>query len=422
MSLYLPDQKLGSHSQPGSSSHKFVLKGRQTGSMHRGHTWVFRAETYDTMLAWYEDIKNLTEKKGEERDAFVRRHVRSASQSSARSASTDGALDEDEADQVPYASQQSISNDAARQDPGRRPSPGGRFPSDLQLERNLQAPLPPSSGSSEVGHDLTTASGGLQDHTPYPTQTTNHNATMPHEQYYDQAYPTSPNDAAYQYNNDYAYASTQQYQNDYSNQSQPAQFYNPAPEHGQPAPVMVEPTVMPHEVPMASQPVDQQQPAPARPDQEPGIAPLERHNSTYGDWMAPVAGGAAAGGLAAAAYNQHQQHQEPSTQQPPVDRLTATPVITSAETVPTDMAASGVQGNAVEEIHAPQPIPIAAEKPFLGNDEAVPATASSNVPNGGPVMHETGHTFRPVMRQNTDISVSDLHIPGEYPRIPKSEA
>ncbi|SLM37125.1 Pleckstrin homology-like domain [Lasallia pustulata] len=72
MSLYLPEQKLGSRSGADSSSHKFMLKGRQTGPMHRGHAWVFRAESRDTMLAWFEDIKNLTEKTGEERNAFVR--------------------------------------------------------------------------------------------------------------------------------------------------------------------------------------------------------------------------------------------------------------------------------------------------------------------------------------------------------------
>jgi hypothetical protein len=52
MSLYLPEQKLGSHSTFGASSNKFMLKGRQTGAMHRGHSWVFRAESYETMLAW----------------------------------------------------------------------------------------------------------------------------------------------------------------------------------------------------------------------------------------------------------------------------------------------------------------------------------------------------------------------------------
>ncbi|PFH63054.1 hypothetical protein XA68_10095 [Ophiocordyceps unilateralis] len=57
MSLYLPEQKLGSHSAEGGASNKFVLKGRQTGAMHRGHTWVFRAESHDTMMAWYDDIQ-----------------------------------------------------------------------------------------------------------------------------------------------------------------------------------------------------------------------------------------------------------------------------------------------------------------------------------------------------------------------------
>src|ERR1700733_3625751 len=99
MSLYLPEQKLGSHSAEGSSSNKFMLKGRQTGSMHRGHAWVFRAESHDTMLAWFEDIKNLTEKRGEDRNAFVRKHARSLSGGSQKPGSInsggDSAMEED---------------------------------------------------------------------------------------------------------------------------------------------------------------------------------------------------------------------------------------------------------------------------------------------------------------------------------------
>src|SRR3569833_3482518 len=95
MSLYLPEQKLGSHSTEGASSNKFILKGRQTGSMHLGHTWVFRAESHDTMMAWYEDIKALTERTPQERSVFVRGHSRSYSRSSQRSVSSDGVVDED---------------------------------------------------------------------------------------------------------------------------------------------------------------------------------------------------------------------------------------------------------------------------------------------------------------------------------------
>lgn len=153
MSLYLPEQKLGSHSQPDSSSHKFMLKGRQTGAMHRGHGWVFRAETYDTMMAWYEDISNLMGKTGEARNAFVRRHIRSLSGSSQRagSISSDGAMEEDEADRTPYSGHPAMlqrASSVAADAPPPRPQPGGRFPSDVQIERHLHAPVSQSSGDS----------------------------------------------------------------------------------------------------------------------------------------------------------------------------------------------------------------------------------------------------------------------------------
>ncbi|POR36487.1 Phosphatidylinositol 4,5-bisphosphate-binding protein SLM1 [Tolypocladium paradoxum] len=149
MSLYLPEQKLGSHSTEGGSSNKFILKGRQTGAMHRGHTWVFRAESHDTMMAWYEDIKALTEKTPEERSQFVRTHSRSLSQSSRRSASSDGIVDED--DEEPFSADQVDVNPEPRPElVSRRSQPGGRFPSDIQVnaQRGLQAPQSPSSVSS----------------------------------------------------------------------------------------------------------------------------------------------------------------------------------------------------------------------------------------------------------------------------------
>jgi hypothetical protein len=150
MSLYLPEQKLGSHSSGSGSSNKFILKGRQTGGMHRGHTWVFRAESHDTMMAWYEDIKALTEKSPAERSEYVRGHARSFSRSSQRSYSSDGVVDED--DDEPFAASTSLSQQTTRQENElpRRPEPGGRFPSDLQInaQRGLQVPVSPSSVST----------------------------------------------------------------------------------------------------------------------------------------------------------------------------------------------------------------------------------------------------------------------------------
>jgi hypothetical protein len=167
MSLYLPEQKVGSHSTTGASSNKFMLKGRQTGSMHRGHSWVFRCESMETMLAWYEDIRALTEKSPQERNAFVRQHARSISGTSHRapSVSSDGVVDEE--DEEPFsAAASSVVVQAPKQDVLPRRPQGGRFPSDLQVntQRGLQAPLSPSSGSSipdAQDHDLIGAAGNL---------------------------------------------------------------------------------------------------------------------------------------------------------------------------------------------------------------------------------------------------------------------
>lgn len=128
MSLSLLDQRLGSRSATDASSHKFSLKGRQSGGIHRGHSWVFRAESYDTMMAWYDDIQNLTEKTGHERNEFVRRHARSVSagSQSAPSISSDG-VEDDEADEVPYAANQTAKREVIEPPPQKRPSPGGRL-------------------------------------------------------------------------------------------------------------------------------------------------------------------------------------------------------------------------------------------------------------------------------------------------------
>jgi hypothetical protein len=499
MSLYLPDQKLGSRSQPGNSSHKFVIKGRQAGSMHRGHTWVFRAETYETMLAWYDDIKNLTEKTGEERNAFVRRHasVRSTSAGSARSASSDGGLEEDEADAVPYSANQSMVNQVVREQPT-RPSPGGRFPSDLTLQRSLQAPLSPSSDSSDIGHDLTTAAGGPQQELgPVFVGGTNdyrHNEPVHHQQEYPaasyvNAYPPTqqpyqaPVSHAEQYN-----ATPHTYQGQTSNLN----AHEPAPqtyESQAPNPSTYAPDPRNYEVP----------PSFANPSS------IERHESTYGNWMAPAAGGAtagaAAGALATEAYRRKQMEQHERAQQqeiinqaqardqeqhypnghvPTAGFVGAPPAVPERDPdhhapvafqdvkdapssalhptlIPAPVMASGaprdlehqvpasVEGSshastsAIQSTSIPAPVAVAgasrepiasrldgalntpstANTSFLDDSEVGGAVyGSGKTINGGPVPVELVEVAQhPGMhRTNTDISVSDLHVPGEYPR------
>ncbi|KZM22678.1 hypothetical protein ST47_g6240 [Ascochyta rabiei] len=463
MSLYLPDQKLGSRSQPGSSSHKFVIKGRQAGSMHRGHTWVFRAETYETMNAWYDDIQTLTEKSGEERNAFVRRHasVRSASAGSARSASSDGGLEEDEADAVPYSANQSMVNQP-REQPPTRPSPGGRFPSDLAVNRHLQEPLSPSSGSSDFGHDINTASGEPQQAGVHPMYLANSTTTQPALQHQEPAYANGETTQQRQEPSYMNAQPTHQSQNQGNIYTDPyTSNYGTLPNQHQPL------RDFPHINPYTSQ----AQSSGAQPSQEPTI---ERHDSTYGGWMAPAAGGVAAGALAGEAYRRHQSTKEEQTPQGrEAEQQYQSPQV-DQRGIPIDDLAGGTQAQPQHHVddftggtkaqsqyendtaapEIPQPYPdhvgsgpivhpatiiahqgqrgfesgVATPTPnnnssFLDEPEAVPAATSGQTVNGGPVPVELVETaekqaFPGVHRTNTDISVSDLHVPGEFPKIP----
>ena len=284
MSLYLLDQKLGSHSGPESSSHKFMLKGRQTGSMHRGHAWVFRAESYETMLAWFEDIKNLTEKTGEERNNFVRKHARSFSGRSDRPASisSDGAMEEDEADETPYSANVSLAHapPATMEQPPQRPQPGGRFPSDLQVNRGLQAPLSPSSGDSsgnfERDNEVIAAAGAIPG-----TQLLNEDK-MANNVGQQQEYPTRQRQIV---------------ESQRTAEPAPAAAPTPTPVAASSYPMY-----------QSSAPMnDAARTVPQNPaSQDP--QGLTRHQSNYGDWMAPAAaglGGAAVGTAGVEAYRQH---------------------------------------------------------------------------------------------------------------------
>ena len=61
MSLLLQDCHVAEHSDAKSQSYKFLMKGKQTGQFHRGHSWMFKADSYESMMRWYEDIKRFTD-------------------------------------------------------------------------------------------------------------------------------------------------------------------------------------------------------------------------------------------------------------------------------------------------------------------------------------------------------------------------
>lgn len=373
------------------------------------------------MLAWYSDISNLIEKTGDERNAYVRRHTRSMSAGSARSVSSDGGLEEDEADQVPFSTQQSMLNQPTQEaEPAPRPSPGGRFPSDIQVNRDLQAPVGPSSGSSsEVGNDLATASGGLQGtYSPYQTDLNRYDQYDQY-QHYQQPRPNQAyNQDTYGYNTDNLYPQTTpipapvQQQNSYYANNPPTN--TALNEHKS--------TMSSAQDPTQTQSVQAQRLA------YPRQQSLERHDSTYGNWMAPAAGGATLGALGTGAYTHHQNQDLQNQQQsqlPLIDRTqTATELKPNPTAQPLPDGHPDHTAPLTNPVFAPIPVtserepdsltttPSTAHQPFLGGPEAaLAAAASEKGVNGGPV--------NPGMkRQNTDFSVSDLHVPGQYPKTP----
>lgn len=138
----------------------------------------------------------------------------------------------------------------------------------------------------------------------------------------------------------------------------------------------------------AQQPTNQQQPflghEPATSDSLAGSNPV-RHNSSYADWMAPAAAGVAglgAGALGADAYRRH-QHDAP----------------------------------------VPVPVPEPAESSALNTATMAPPAATTTTTATTPGLggneregaHVTGEFFPRVVRHDTDLSVSKLHVPGEYP-------
>ena len=394
MSLYLREQKLGSHSNPDSSSHKFMLKGRQTGGMHRGHGWVFRAESRDTMLAWYEDVKNLTEMTGMEREAFVRKHARSVSAGSATapSVSSDGIEDEDEADRVPYsASASQVEHAPPQEQTPPRPQPGGRFPSDVNIDRHLLMPRSsPSSGTSSDEHDAVAAAGALPG-SGVPFGVPGHQVKegeygrAAKEQTADRTQESHP-----------AVSAAQD-----SKGANPSDFGFPNSER----PV--------ERAPLAA--------ADTRDfgDREISQGPVEEHTSNY----------VGASQQGTSSYIEAPiQHDTIKAEDPAVDTATAAtvgpveaPVSPPGDTRPVDSNPADIRGNPMPptNIAVLPPSNFTMQRPTAESGQATPATMATTLSDS------TTHTEYPLGRpelatQASAQTISDLHVPGEYPKPTKA--
>lgn len=251
----------------------------------------------------------------------------------------------------------------------------------------------------------------------------------------------------------------------------------------------------PHSAPVQQQPIAyqqqpsayqqqpaayQQQLAAYQQQQSPFDAPPNtenvRHNSSYGDWMVPAAGGVAAGAgagvLGTEAYKRHQRDAndlENEREASPASPMEAEGPIVAAAVVPADMpsptnpsaaAYAAVPVNSTTPAELAEAAEIRRGSPgVIGlSDTATPVTSLPSKPSFGdrnnidgilsgvstspantaaldppPATtaprsadeglggnervgaHETGQLFPRVIRHDTSLSVSALHVPGEFP-------
>ena len=132
-------------------------------SLPRDHSWVFRAESYEAMLQWYENIKKLTEVSGEERNAYVAGTIHRRTESATEGPDAEPVSDDlenDEADQVPYSAEAGALGDGPLEPPKPVRPEGGRFPSDINVNRGLAEPEG-ATAEGDSARSLIAAAGAI---------------------------------------------------------------------------------------------------------------------------------------------------------------------------------------------------------------------------------------------------------------------
>ncbi|KAF3923521.1 hypothetical protein ABW21_db0209446 [Orbilia brochopaga] len=400
MSLYLPDCTMGSHTQPGSSSHKFVVKGRQTGALHRGHSWVFRAETHEDMMGFYGDIKKLIELSGPERTAFVASHQKQPAAAvdgvpakENGSSSSENGLENDEADEIPYSADRSALVGSEPSIHELRPE-GGRFPSDIDIQRR---------------RSLRSATSGASDQSLENAAVINYppNFPAPVGEYDEQRFVDHASGRPGFQRTPSAYS--------YEAKNPPASTVRDG-ENFQPVMAHIPPAV---ERRMSTTQNDER--PPQRSDSTTSFTrktPSRRPTATYG--IDPITG-----------------ETEASTSQQPANRAEYFPETTQSGLAAYEAgAASGVAGAGAYELYrtsqapdTPQAIPRGADvtnptslsdAPYVpspvseSSGPARPTKSYGELQNGDAAA--AGPSILPAQRTNSSFTISDLRVPGGFPK------
>lgn len=158
-----------------------------------------------------------------------------------------------------------------------------------------------------------------------------------------------------------------------------------------------------------------------RPAEQDSSALSAEQGISYSEWMAPAAAGVGVAGMAAAAHDSEDQKQGEIVKTPEEEKPVV-PEKSSRRSSPPDsvaFAGGAATSETKEEVAAPAvdtvPVEAAAAAPVSTTtaNEAITTNLGGLEREGA---HETGAIFPKVIRHNTDMSISNLHVPGKFPK------
>lgn len=314
---------------------------------------------------------------------------------------------------------------------------GGRFPSDINVNRNRDLNSP--STESEPDHDTIAAAGALPGSgVPFPGS----RSETETDPYRLEGIATT---AAFAPVGAGALAAIEQERRASAGESNVPNQGSAYPTMAPQQPVQTQTFVMP---------VDGQAPL-MQSQAQPEASPLDqphaphRQNTNYSEWFAPAAAGAGVGALGAAAYSHHQNQKTPISEEP--ESAISNPTTGAPVAIPTTTNtlahASPTYQSSPSSTRAVYDEPVST-KPIVTGVNALP-TATMGAANAGAYnsnagtsgdatnldgpatssaasgeklggleaegAHGTGQLFPKVVRHDTDMSVSQLHVPGEFP-------
>jgi hypothetical protein len=136
------------------------------------------------------------------------------------------------------------------------------------------------------------------------------------------------------------------------------------------------------------------------------------------DWIAPAAAGVGVAGMAAAAAAEaHAEKGQGEIVMPPEEEKPEVPEKSTRRSSPPSESAVGVAvaNTTTTDLKTDEPIVVAAAAatPISAEDASKSEELGGLEREGA---HETGTIFPKVIRHDTDMSISQLHIPGKFPK------